>query len=422
MGKNEKNKDDFANNEELKIRAARTKDLIAEKRKTRNRDRISLNDFNVGIKQYFKSRLFRDYAFILSAAFLSMISYDYFIAPTTSNGITPTGIGAIARGISIAIWPNQSELSLQTTMYWVFFLTMNVPLFIFGVLKVGWRFSIRTIIYVLFQNGFHFAFAFIPVINPTEFNLIVNYNDINTFHNSQGMYQIWLFVFATVAGVLNGISFGIVYKGGSSTAGIDFVLAYYSTKYKKSIANYNRVVNYFIILIVLAIHTILMSSTEITRVYFGNDWQDKIDEIGKIVGSNNIDRVNGLTNSAFAIYKVKYFFGPALFGSYLFVITQSVVTDIIFPKFKYRSLMVITSRGDDVVTGLQFVKYPNDIVRIASKDHYDGKTINNEIIIVSTSLLDYKWVKAAIVVADPDAKILSHKLDRVIADYSVSNY
>ncbi|WP_338966012.1 MULTISPECIES: YitT family protein [unclassified Spiroplasma] len=53
-----------------------------------------------------------------------------------------------------------------------------------------------------------------------------------------------------VAGILNGIAYGLVYKGGASTAGTDFVLAYYSVKKKTSIANYNRIVNYIILGIV----------------------------------------------------------------------------------------------------------------------------------------------------------------------------
>ncbi|WP_424527228.1 YitT family protein [Spiroplasma endosymbiont of Glossina fuscipes fuscipes] len=388
-------------------------------RKTRSRERISRKEFNLRFKSYFKSRLFRDYGYITFAAFLAMVSYDYFIAATTSYGIMPSGIGAIARGVVVAIWPSQDQLAFQTSMYWAFFFILNLPLFIFGVIKVGIRFSIRTIVYIALQNGFHFAFAYIPLINPQELFFITNYNSLNVFSNYGGMYQIWLFVFAAVAGILNGIAYGLVYKGGASTAGTDFVLAYYSVKKKTSIANYNRIVNYIIVIVMLAIHTVLLNRSEITRVYFGKDWASHLDAIKKL--GFNIDE-NGLYGLDFASHKAKYFFGPVLFASYLFVVVQSITIDIIFPKFKYRSLMIITSKGDAVVSGLQYVRYPNDIVRIPARDHYEGNDINNEVIIVSTSLLEYKWVKAAIVVSDPDAKILSHKLDKIIANYKVDKY
>ncbi|WP_425380606.1 YitT family protein [Spiroplasma endosymbiont of Stenodema calcarata] len=389
------------------------------RRKTRSRERISRKEFNLRFKTYFKSRLFRDYGYITFAAFLAMVSYDYFIAATTSYGIMPSGIGAIARGVAVAIWPKQEQLAFQTTMYWVFFFVLNLPLFIFGVMKVGIRFSIRTIIYIALQNGFHFMFAYIPIINPQELFFIINYNSLNVFSNYGGMYQIWLFVFAAVAGILNGIAYGLVYKGGASTAGTDFVLAYYSVKKKTSIANYNRIVNYIIVLVMLAIHTILLNRSEVTSIYFGTDWANHIEEIKKL--GFNIDS-NGLLGGDLAIHKAKYFFGPVLFGSYLFVVVQSITIDIIFPKFKYRSLMIITSKGDAVVSGLQYVHYPNDIIRIPTRDYYEGTDINNEVIMVSTSLLEYKWIKAAIVVSDPDARILSYKLDKIIANYKVDKY
>lgn len=388
-------------------------------RKTRSCERISRKEFNLRFKSYFKSRNNRDYGYITFAAFLAMVSYDYFIAATTSYGIMPSGIGAIARGVAVAIWPHQDQLAFQTSMYWFFFFILNLPLFIFGVIKVGIRFSVRTIVYIALQNGFHFAFAYIPVINPQELFFITNYNSLNVFINYDGMYQIWLFVFAAVAGILNGIAYGLVYKGGASTAGTDFVLAYYSVKKKTSIANYNRIVNYVIVIVMLAIHTALLTRSEITSVYFGKDWANYLDAIKKI--GFNIDE-NGLSGGDFATHKAKYFFGPVLFGSYLFVVVQSITIDIIFPKFKYRSLMIITSKGDAVVSGLQYVHYPNDIVRLPARDHYEGNDINNEVIIVSTSLLEYKWIKAAIVVSDPDAKILSHKLDKIIANYKVDKY
>ncbi|WP_425378639.1 YitT family protein [Spiroplasma endosymbiont of Polydrusus pterygomalis] len=388
-------------------------------RKTRSRERISRTEFNLRFKAYFKSLLFRDYGYIIFAAFLGMASYDYFIAATTSNGITPSGIGAIARGIAIGIWPEQNQLQMQTSMYWIFYFVFNVPLFIFGVIKVGIRFSFRTIVYIVLQNGFHFTFAYIPVINPQELFFIVNYSSLNVFTNYGGMYQIWLFVFAAVAGILNGIAYGLVYKGGSSTAGTDFVFAYYSVKKKISIANYNRIVNYIIIVAMLAIHITLLSRSEITSIYFGKDWATHIDQIKEL--GFKIDE-GGLIDVDIAIHKIKYFFGPALFASYLFVVVQAITIDIIFPKFKYRSLMVITSKGDAIVSGLQYVHYPNDIVRISARDHYEGNDINNEVIIVSTSVLEYKKIKAAIVVSDPDAKILSHKLDKIIANYKVDKY
>lgn len=394
-------------------------------RKTRNRERITRREFNLRFKEYFKSRRFWDYTYIVLAALVGVIAYDYFIAPTTSNGITPSGVAAIARGIAVNIWSEPEQLTMQTGMYWVFYFCINFPLFVFGVIKVGWRFSIRTIVYIILQNGFHFALAYIPFINPSSFHFIVDYANLDLYQNSGGMYQIWLFVFAGAAGLLNGVAYGLLYKGGSSSAGTDFVLAYYSVKHKKSIANYNRIINYFIVIIMVLIHTLLMSRQALTEVYFGTNWRNHVNEIwanGNGLDPSNFDEINGFYGDALITYKIKHFFGPVLFASYLFVIVQSIVTDLIFPKFKYRSLMIVTSKGDAIVAGLQFIKYSNDIIRIPVRDNIAGQYVNNEVLICSTSLLEYKYVKAAIMVSDPDAKILSHKLDKLIGNFSISKY
>lgn len=140
----------------------------------------------------------------------------------------------------------------------------------------------------------------------------------------------------------------------------------------------------------LAIHTTLLSRSELTSIYFGKDWAANIEQIQRL--GFKIDD-GGLYDSDFTSHKIKYFFGPALFASYLFVVVQAITIDIIFPKFKYRSLMVITSKADAVVSGLQYVHYPNDIIRLPARDHYEGNDINNEVIIVSTSVLEYKKLK-----------------------------
>lgn len=413
---NNKNKDIINNNNNNLF--FYNKEKITEK-KIRNRDKISKKEFNLRFKAYFKSCLFRDYVYIIFAAFLGMISYDYFISVTTSNGITPSGIGGIARGIAIGIWPDQNQLQTQTSMYWIFYFVFNIPLFIFGIIKVGIRFSFRTIVYISLQNGFHFAFSYIPFINSQKLFFIINYNSLNIFSNYGGIYQIWLFIFVVVAGILNGITYGLVYKGGASTAGTDFIFAYYSVKKKISIANYNRIVNYIIIIVMLAIHTALLNRNELTSIYFGKDWYNHIEQIKNL--GFNIDN-KGLYSTDFTSHKIKYFFGPTLFASYLFVVVQAITVDIIFPKFKYRSLMVITSKADAIVSGLQYVRYFNDIIRIPARDHYEGNDINNEVIIISTSVLEYKKIKAAIIISDPEAKILSHKLDKLIANYKVEKY
>lgn len=397
---------------------------ISDIYKNKNKEKISKTEFNIKLKAYFKSQILKDYLTIILASLLSMISYDYFISATTNNGITQSGIGAIARGIVISIWKNY-DLTIQNGIYWIIYFIINLPLFIFSLFQVSHRFAFRTIIYIILQNSFHFIFAYIPFINPTEFCFIVNYKNLILYYNSNGMYQIWLFIYAIIAGILNGIAFGLLYKSGSSAGGTDFIVAYYSMKKKRSIAKYNRLINYFIVIIMIIVHIILIDNKELTNIFFGINWKNYYNTI--IKNNNQLNTMNfnyhsGLTNEIILIYKIKYFCGPILFATYTYIIVQSIITDIIFPKFKYRSLMIITQNSNKIITGLQYIKYSNNIIRIPIQNILLGEETHQEIIICPTSLLEYKNVKAVILVSDSKAIILSYKLDKIIGHFFISQY
>ena len=91
-------------------------------------------NFKIFLQNEFSKKRIIEYLIILAAALLCTVSYDYFIAPTTSFGLFPVGVAAFARAISILI---SQTISTQNLYYFIFLFLFNFPLFIFGSIKIG---------------------------------------------------------------------------------------------------------------------------------------------------------------------------------------------------------------------------------------------------------------------------------------------
>lgn len=364
-------------------------------KKLRKKKQMTKDEFNHLFKGYFKKQNIKDFFRVLLAAFLATIAYDYFIASTTKYGIFPAGVSAISRILAIITFNNNEQW--QNGFYFVYYLAFNIPLFIFGYFKVGKRFSVYTLIYILLQNAIHFSIASIPYVNAKDMHFIINYGSIQDKSSVGRDYQLWLFVFATFAAVIFGASYGILYRAGGSSGGTDFISAYYSLKNHKSIANINRYINFCILMIVSIITTIRLDESAIKKIFA-------------------IENISW----SFGQYRAWYFFGPSLFASLIFIILQAAITNTIFPRYRYRSLMILSYKAQMVFDSLKFAGYNNEILRWKANSCFvaDTNVLQElEIISVSVTLIEYKKIKASILVADPDAKIFIQKLQDVVGNF-----
>ncbi len=253
------------------------------------------------VQQYFRTKFIRDFFKIILAAFLITITFDYFITPTGRGGLFPAGAGAIARFFATLTFPNQDQVQLQSSFYFIYYFAINIPLFIFGYIKLGKKFTFTTFIFIIMQIGFDQIIQNIPFINPREFNLLVNYQLIGSMPGSWNT-GIWLFIFAALGGFLLGFSYSIVYKIGSSTGGLDFLTVFLSNKTNKPVGSLNRKVNFIILAVVIVLNTIIIpmslinSDIKINILQSGNYYQDNnllksmwdfAIENGALVGDNN---------------------------------------------------------------------------------------------------------------------------------------
>ncbi|QBQ07637.1 YitT family protein [Spiroplasma gladiatoris] len=258
---------------------------------------ISKREQRLLVQSYFKNKFWKEFLKLILAAFIITIAFDYFISVTGRNGLFPAGLGAFARFLSILTYGN--DVSKQSSFYFIYYFVINVPLFIFGYIKLGKKFSYTTILFVALQITFDQIIQIIPYINPTEFHFIVNYKLLQDITNSWNA-GIWLFVFGVIGGLMLGLSYSIVYKMGSSTGGADFISIYYSKKKNKPIGAINRNVNLVILAVVITLNTIILPMNMVNPDIKANVLNNLgLAKAFETYDKNNVDLINSILNYLF---------------------------------------------------------------------------------------------------------------------------
>lgn len=128
-----------------------------------------------------------DYLIIVLGAVIYALSVDFFTAP---NNIAPGGITGISTLLHYLIY-----VPIGTTA-----LILNIPLFIWGAIKNGKRFIVRTVIASALTSVFIDLFSLISV-----------------------SYRGDRMIAAIFGGILSGIGLGIIFLRGGSTGGTDII-------------------------------------------------------------------------------------------------------------------------------------------------------------------------------------------------------
>ncbi|AHB36261.1 YitT family ABC transporter [Spiroplasma apis] len=210
------------------------------------------------VQEYFKSKFWRELGKLALAALMITITFDYFISATGRTGLFPAGVGAIARFLAILTFP--TDIGLQSSFYFIYYFTINIPLMIFGYFKLGKKFTFTTVLFIILQIAFDQILQIIPFFNPTDFHIIINFSLIQNLSNSWNT-SIWLFIFGSLGGVLLGASYSIVYKIGSSSGGADFLTIFFSKIKNKPVGNLNRNANFMILGFIIIMNSIILPAS-----------------------------------------------------------------------------------------------------------------------------------------------------------------
>ncbi|AXK51120.1 YitT family ABC transporter [Spiroplasma alleghenense] len=223
---------------------------------------ISRREQSILIANYFKIRFWKDLGMVAFSAFLATIAFDYFITSTGPTGLFPAGLGSLARFFGLL---SSDEIAQQAALYFVYYFLLNIPLMIFGIMRLGWKFTFTTFLYIVLQIAFDQIIRLIPLINPQEFHLLI---DVNILDQNPASWNnsIWLFLFAIIGGALIGTAYSFIYKIGSSTGGMDFITVWISRKKSKPLGSLNRNINLFILTVIIILNAIVLNPS-----LFSND-------------------------------------------------------------------------------------------------------------------------------------------------------
>ncbi|WP_339021627.1 YitT family ABC transporter [Spiroplasma endosymbiont of Atherix ibis] len=407
------------------------------------------------VKQYFRTKFFKDFFQIFLAAFLTALTFDYFISVTGRAGLFPAGLGAIARFFATLTFPGRNQVDMQSSFYFIYYLIINIPLFIFGYIKLGKKFTFTTFLFVILQIGFDQIFQALPYINPKEFHLIVNFQLISRTPDSWNT-GIWLFIFGSLGGILLGFSYSIVYKIGGSSGGLDFLTVYFSNKSNKPLGSLNRKVNLFILACVIVLNTLIIplelinSDIKIDILQNGNyiNNQKLIESMwnyamknGDIIGDGittnhpvfaawfptglpstfTKDQYNYLVEfvckngygtdlsnidkGLVAKIKILFVFGPSLFASFTLVMCAGMSTNYFYPKYTVRTYMITTNVPKEINKMLLDNGFQNDILTWDSINRINGNYLHRSVIMVAMSVMDWEKIEKKVFMADPHAKV-----------------
>ena len=164
-----------------------------------------------------KVHFIKDIIISLLAAFIAAININTFI---NDGNIVPSGFS----GIALLITRLADKYSFFCPSYSVLYIALNIPAVILVIKTVGKKFTIISLIDVVFTSLF---VGILPKFHITNDFLLA----------------------AVFGGIINGFSNSLVLAADGSGGGIDFITIYAAKKYKKSFWNEAMLINATIIAI-----------------------------------------------------------------------------------------------------------------------------------------------------------------------------
>lgn len=327
----------------------------------------AFNFKNIGVKKEIRSSwknfnwkvTLKNLGLIFIGAFLTTVSFYYFI---NRANLYTNGLSAFAQLISkfIAL-PYKDNIVEQETVqaFWFYpiYVLINVPIIIWGLLKVGFRFTLYTIIYMLFQNGINFLLTSIDSLRTFQ---ILGNGPLPTDTNYWHLILPRTFIFAALGGLIYGAGIGILFKTGGSSGGMDFISTYISMKRKYSIATIIKNTNIIIVVIVLILDGSLLQKESL------------------------IDQ---------------FLVRPYFISTLVYIYVAAFIMNRVYPKYMLMSVFIISNEVEQIRRSI----YKNNYLRGGNVWNVKGLYSGNEykMMMTTMSLLEYNFFKTKIASIDP---------------------
>ncbi len=320
--------------------------------------------------QMTKKTLIGRYMYVIIAAFLLTFSFDYFIFPSGAYNGGLSGFCQIFVRLKYPTSTTMSGADLKNSLmfYWILYFSLNIPLIIFGFLKIGKQFTILSISLIVFQNIFHYVLIAIPEVSHFVF--------MNNVHTQERI--LWEFLTTLAGGIIYGIGIAFAFLAGGSSGGSDFLTTYFSIKKDKPIGYIMKFVNLGILFLAVLLDHVIRAHE----------------------------------NFFFVIFQERF-----VLMSMFLIIAVTLTVDQLYPRYKKLSLSITSKKADLIIRSLILKGYPHGFANIDILGGFSQKTTN--LVKTTLTLMEYKAVIAHIKRVDPNCFIVVEKVHSVIGRYRI---
>ncbi len=327
----------------------------------------------------------KSYAYIFIMILISSFLFSFGIKMflSSAKGFS-SGLGALPQLITYIV-----KNEIMQKMFSVLYLAVNIPLIIIFYFFAKKKFVILTTIWLLVQTAWGVSMNYIPGIKDADpFSLgIYTKNDIlsqgtKITDEAVGMVKKeWANIIQPLfGGLIVGVGLGLAWKIGASSGGADFITYYISDRYKKPVGNIAFIVSTSIALLMIVIQI----------------------SLNKMPWKN--------TNLASKI------FGPITWGTMLYITTQAIIVNIIYPKYKKVSLEISSTKIEKILIFFKENHFSHGYIIIDNKSGYTGK--KKKMIKTTILYLEQKTLVKQLQEIDPDIWISSSISNKVYGKFN----
>ncbi|QLI75249.1 YitT family protein [Mycoplasmopsis bovis] len=319
-----------------------------------------------------------------------------------NTGLYGLGLDALSKSIArlasfLAIYDGRSEQMARlifNVCFWMINFVINIPLFIFASIKINRNFAILTMLFMLFATIFGIAFSSIPgsenwlilgkVIDSNFTKNAINQPNsivqITTwavnYSGQNGNNPISIMFYGLLWAIIQGALAASLLIVNSTTAGFDIFVVWYSQKKFKNLG---------IIYIVIHIACLLLANA-----------------IGTYIPS-------GLASKN---WNVEIFFNASFASSFILILVNGIVVDILFPKYKMVKIEAYTSKPEEILDRIFALKDKRFSVTIADfTGGYSGET--QQVLIINTMYIESAVALKIINEVDSNAMICMFDIKRM---------
>ncbi len=295
----------------------------------------------------------------LVSAFIYAFGFCCFITAAEDSGemsLVSGGVAGLSQNIILIInmcGGNVDRYTMQSILYFAF----NVPILIFGFLRVGKRFTIYSIVEVVASSA---LISVLPMTGMTE--AIQNAGPILNSVITRALF----------AGVCTGTAAAIAFRGEFSCGGMDVITYYFALRKSTSVGRYMMTING----VIIVLYSVLL------------------------IGSNPSDWAVSILD---------------IFFSFLMIFISSLLIDSINVRNKKVQLQIITS--NEYLLDILIAYFPHGATVIHGEGAYSH--LDRQIIYMVVSTSEIKTVTNVAKRVDPRVFIAVTSLNQVYGNFFI---